>query len=72
MHRMHSRSIEAYIDAVAGALELPIAPEHREGVVRYFGLAAEMAGVVAAVPLGVADDPAPVFVPIGPDDLPDL
>jgi hypothetical protein len=68
---MQRRRIEAYIDAVAGALELPIAPEHREGVVRYFELAAQLAAVVATVPLGVADDPAPVFTPIGPDDLPD-
>jgi len=67
---MQRRRIEAYIDAVAVALELPIAPEHREGVVRYFELAAQMAAVVAAVPLGVADEPAPAFVPIGPDDLP--
>lgn len=62
--------IEAYIDAVAGALDLPIAPEHREGVVRYFELAAQMATLVATVPMGVADDPAPSFTPIGPDDLP--
>jgi len=68
---MQRRRIEAYIDAVAAAIELPIAPEHREGVVRYFELAAQLAGLVAAVPLGVADDPAPVFRPIAPDDLPD-
>ena len=67
---MQRRRIEAYIDAVAAALELPIATEHREGVVRYFELAAQMASLVGAVPLGVADDPAPVFTPIGPDDLP--
>jgi hypothetical protein len=68
---MQRRRIEAYVDAVAAALELPIAAEHREGVVRYFELAAQLAAVIAAVPLGVADDPAPVFRPIGPDDLPD-
>ena len=68
---MQRRRTEAYIDAVAAALELPIAAEHREGVVRYFELAAQLAALVAAVPLGVADDPAPVFTPSGPDDLPD-
>ena len=68
---MDRRRIQAYIDAVAGALALPIAPEHREGVVHYFELAAQMAAVVDAVPLGVADDPAPAFKPIGPDDLPE-
>ena len=67
---MDRRRTEAYIDAVAGALELPIALAHRDGVVRYFELAARMAAVVAAVPLGVAGDPAPAFRPIGPDDLP--
>ena len=70
MH-LQSRHIEAYVDAVAAALDLPIAAEHRPGVLRYFELAAGLAAVVAAVPLTVADDPAPSFVPIGPDDLPD-
>ncbi len=71
MHRLRSRSIEAYVDAVSGALDLPIAPAHREGVERYFELASKLAEVVFAVPLTVADDPAPVFVPIGPDELPE-
>ena len=70
MH-LQSRHIEAYVDAVAAALELPIAAEHRPGVLRYVELAAGLAAVVGAVPLTIADDPAPVFVPIGPDDLPD-
>ncbi len=68
---MQSRHIEAYVDAVAAVLELPIAAEHRAGVLRYFELAAQMAAVVGVVPLGVSDDPAPVFTPIGPDDLPE-
>ena len=68
---MDHRRIEAYIDAVAVVLELPIAPEHRDGVARYFELAAQMAALVGAVPLGVADEPAPAFRPIGPDDLPE-
>ena len=66
---MERERIEAYVDAVSAALDLPIAAEHREGVVRYFELASQLAAVVGAVPLGIADDPAPVFVPIGPDDL---
>ena len=68
---MQRRRIEAYVDAVSAALDLPIAAEHREGVVRYFELASQLAAVVGAVPMVVADDPAPAFVPIGPDDLPD-
>ena len=68
---MQRHRIEAYIDAVAAVIDLPIAAEHREGVVRYFELAAQLAVLVNAVPLGIADDPAPVFKPIAPDDLPD-
>jgi hypothetical protein len=39
-------------------------------VLAYFALAAQLAESVSAVPLGVADDPAPVFTPIAPDQVP--
>jgi hypothetical protein len=68
---MQRRDTEAYVDAVAATLALPIAAAHREGVLRYFELAARLAGLVMAVPLGIADDPAPVFTPIAPEDVPD-
>lgn len=58
--------IEAYVDAVSTALQLPIHPEHRPGVLSYFALAAGMAELVAGQPLGAADDPAEAFVPISP------
>jgi len=67
---MDRESIEAYVDAAAAALDLPLAPAHRPGVLAYFALAAGLAEGVMAAPLGVADEPAPVFTPIGPDDLP--
>ena len=67
---MDSERIEAYVDAAAAALELPLAPAHRPGVLAYFALAAELAEAVAGAPLGAADEPAPVFTPIAPDDLP--
>ena len=67
---MDRERIETYVDAAAAALDLPIAPAHRPGVLAYFALAAELAESVAGAPLGVADDPAPVFTPIAPDDLP--
>jgi len=67
---MDRERIEAYVDAAAAALDLPLAPAHRPGVLAYFALAAGLADVVMAAPLGVADEPAPVFTPIGPDDLP--
>ncbi|MBC7734320.1 MAG: DUF4089 domain-containing protein [Bacteriovorax sp.] len=60
------RQIEAYVDAVSTALQLPIHAEHRPGVLNYFALAAGMAKLVAEQPLGVADDPAEVFVPVSP------
>jgi hypothetical protein len=58
--------IEACCDATAAALGLPLAPEHRPGVLRYFGLAAEMAALVEAVPLTPADEPAVNFMPVSP------
>jgi len=61
--------IEAYVDAAAAALDLPLAPEHRPGVLRYFALAAEMAALVHGLPLSVHDEPAEAFVPIAPEDL---
>ena len=67
---MDRERIEAYVDAAAAALDLPLAPAHRPGVIAYFALAAGLADAVMAAPLGVGDEPAPVFTPIGPDDLP--
>ncbi len=67
---MDPQRIEAYVDAVAAALDLPLLPPHRPGVLAYFALAAQLAGAVGRAPLGLGDDPAPVFTPIGPDDLP--
>ena len=68
---MDSEIAEAYVDAAAAALGLPIHPDHRPGVLTYFRLAAAMADLVAAQGLHVEDEPAPVFVPIEPGDLVD-
>jgi hypothetical protein len=67
---MHSSEIESYVDAAAAALALPLAAEHRPGVLRYFALAAGMAELVMAQALRADDEPAPQFVPIGPGDAP--
>ncbi len=64
MTAMTAREIEAYVDAAAAAMALPITAEFRAGVLSYFALAASMAEVVQAVPLGPHDDPAGVFTPI--------
>jgi hypothetical protein len=45
---------------------LPIAPEHRPGVLHYFALAASLAALVNAHDLGNADEPAAVFTPVSP------
>jgi hypothetical protein len=66
---MDAQRIEAYVDAAAAALDLPLAPAHRPGVLAYFALAAELAESVAGVPLDVCDEAAPVFAVIAPDDL---
>lgn len=63
---MTAAQIEAYVDAAAAALQLPLNPEHRPGVLHYFALAASMAALVAEQPLGTADDPAEAFVPVAP------
>ena len=63
---MTPEEIEAYVDAAAHALGLPIAPEHRPGVLHYFALAASMAECVGAQDLGNGDEPAPVFTPVSP------
>jgi len=63
---MTPAQIEAYVDAAAAVLQLPIAPAHRPGVLGYFALAAEMADRVAGLSLALTDDPAEAFVPIAP------
>ena len=69
--RMDGERIEAYVDAAAAALDLPLAPAHRPGVLAYFALAAAMADARdGASRSASSDEPAPVFVPIEPDDLP--
>ena len=61
---MTPREIEAYVDAAAAALSLPLSPAHRPGVLHYFALAASMADLIAAHPLTNDDEPAEAFVPI--------
>jgi hypothetical protein len=63
---MTPAQIEAYVDAAAAALQLPLSPAHRPGVLSYFALAAGMAELVGAHPLAITDDPAEAFVPIAP------
>ena len=64
---MTPSEIEAYVDAAAAALQLPLSPLHRPGTLQYFALAMSMAELVAAHPLTPADEPAVAFVPVAPD-----
>ncbi len=63
---MTPAQIEAYVDAASAALNLPLSPEHRPGVLHYFALASTMAELVGSQPLTVTDDPAEAFVPVSP------
>jgi hypothetical protein len=63
---MTPAQIEAYVDAAAAALDLPLSGEHRPGVLHYFALAAQMAELVGAHPLDLSDEPAEAFVPVSP------
>ena len=64
---MTPAEIEAFVDAAAAALKLPIAAEQRAGVLRYFGLAASMADLVQGLTLTPADEAANVFTPVAPE-----
>jgi Protein of unknown function (DUF4089) len=59
-------ALEAAVDATAALLDLPLAPAHRPGVLRFYALAAEMAQVVLAVPIGRDDESGAVFRPVEP------
>jgi Protein of unknown function (DUF4089) len=56
--------VEGYVDAAASAIGLPIADEHRIGVVRYVQLAAGLAQQVMSFELSPEDEAANVFVPV--------
>jgi hypothetical protein len=55
--------VEAYVDAAAAMIGLPLDPAHRPGVILNVQRIAEMAGLVMAFPLPDATEPAPVFLP---------
>ena len=63
MSPLAPETLERYVDAAAVALGLPLAPEHRPGVLDFFALAASMAALVEAVPLAPHDESAMRFEP---------
>lgn len=52
----------AYVVQAAALLRLPLDAAHLPGVAANLMVAARMAAIVEAVPLGAADEPAPVFL----------
>lgn len=53
----------AYVDQAAKLIDLPIAPEHRPGVVQFMGVIMGAAAVVMEFPLPDDVESAPVFEP---------
>jgi hypothetical protein len=53
---------EALAAQAAALIGLPLDPAHLPGVAMNLRVAARMAALVEELPLGVADEPAPVFV----------
>lgn len=58
-----------HVQAAAGTIGLPIPDDCLPGVITYLQLAAGMAEQVMGLPLSVHDEPAPVFVPVTPDEV---
>jgi hypothetical protein len=61
-------ALEAAVDAAAALIGLPLAAEHRPGVLRFFALAAGMAEVVMAVPTTREDESGEVWRPVEPEE----
>ncbi|MET0508848.1 MAG: DUF4089 domain-containing protein [Burkholderiaceae bacterium] len=67
---MNADELARYVEASAAAIGLPLAAEHRPGVLRYFELAATMAAVVEGVTLEARDESALRFEPVVPTQAP--
>jgi len=55
--------LAVYVDETAKRVGLPIAPEHRPGVIQFTGVLLAAAALVMEVPLPDDVEPAPVFRP---------
>ena len=63
---MDAADIERHVDATAALIGLPLAPEHRPGVLQFFALTAKMAQPLMDFALSPPDEPATVFIPVEP------
>ena len=56
--------LDRYVDVAAAVIDLPVTPDWKPGVVRFLGLAAEMARLLETVALDDAElVMAPVYSP---------
>ncbi len=53
----------AYVDHAAAAIGLPLAAEHRAGVIANLERIAQVAAAVNSIPLGATDEVAEVYRP---------
>lgn len=60
---MTPEQIESYVSAASAALELPITPSQRPGVIENFTRLAQLAALVNEFPLAPEDEPAPLWKP---------
>jgi hypothetical protein len=58
-----TKALDEYVDRTAQAIDLPLAPENRPGVVDNFVRIAAIAQLVTEFPLPDTIEPAPVFEP---------
>ncbi len=63
---LSTEALAAFMDASSVALDLPLAPAHRPGVLRYLGIAAAMARTLEHYPLSERVEPAVRFEPVSP------
>jgi hypothetical protein len=54
---------EAYVDAAARLVDLPLDPAHRAGVILNLERISQMAALVMEFPLPEETEPAPVYAP---------
>jgi hypothetical protein len=55
--------LSAYVDETAKRVSLPLAPEHRPGVIQFTGILLAQAALVTEFPLPDDVESAPVFRP---------
>lgn len=66
MNAVDADTIARAVDAASAAIDLPLHPDHRPGVLHFYALAASMAQRVLAVPLARRDESREVFRPVEP------